>query len=321
MVPCYRSATTLGELVNGLDRELSQLVTGSVIEDWELILVVDGSPDGTGRVAEELAADRPNVDTVHLRRNFGQHNALLAGISRARFDIVVTMDDDLQHRPDQVSVLVEALEDGSLDLVYGVPREEEHGLARSVASRVVKSGLAFAGVPNVRWVSAFRAFRTELREGFERAVDPHPNLDVMLSWVTSSVAPVGVRMERRNNGRSGYGLFGLTRHALNMVTGYGVGPLKIATLMGFLFGLVGLSLMVVVVVNYATGETTVAGFTTIASMIALFSGAQLISLGIIGEYLGRLHFRTMGKPTYLIADQRKPMDRPDFHDRDERGDL
>lgn len=318
VVPCYRSASTLAELVTGLDTEFSQLVAEGVIDDWELVLVVDGSPDETGRVADALAASRSKVRTLHLRRNFGQHNALLAGISRARFEIVVTMDDDLQHRPDQVRALLEALEDDSLDLVYGVPIEEEHGLSRSAASRLVKSGLSFAGVPNVRWVSAFRAFRTDLSKGFEGAVDPNPNLDVMLSWTTGSVAPVGVHMDRRHDGRSGYGLVRLTRHALNMVTGYGVAPLKIATYMGFLFGAFGLALMLVVIINYVTGETTVAGFTTIAAMVALFSGAQLISLGIIGEYLGRLHFRTMGKPTYLIADQRTSTDLPAFHDPDER---
>jgi undecaprenyl-phosphate 4-deoxy-4-formamido-L-arabinose transferase len=316
VVPCYRSAAMLAELVAGLETELFHLTSSGNIDDWELILVIDGSPDETGRVAEDLATNRENVRTLHLRRNFGQHNALLAGIKLARFDVVVTMDDDLQHRPDQVGALVSALGDQSLDLVYGVPIDEEHGFARSAASRVVKSALSLAGVPNVRWVSAFRAFRIDLRNGFDDVVDPNPNLDVMLSWTTSSVAPVSVLMNRRREGRSSYGLIRLTRHALNMVTGYGVAPLKIATFMGFLFGLFGLVLVLVVIVNYVSGETTVAGFTTIAAMIALFSGAQLISLGIMGEYLGRLYFRTMGKPTYLIAGQEPSSGAPVSRDQD-----
>jgi glycosyltransferase involved in cell wall biosynthesis len=287
VVPCYRSAAMLPELVAGLESELGKLTSLGNIDDWELILVIDGSPDETGTVGNALAASREKVHTLHLRRNFGQHNALLAGINSARFNVVVTMDDDLQHRPDQVAALVDALRDESLDLVYGIPIDEEHGLARSAASRLVKSALSLAGVPNVRWVSAFRAFRIDLRSGFQNVVDPNPNLDVMLSWTTNSVAPVYVLMDRRREGQSSYGLIRLTRHAL-------------ATFTGFLFGLIGLVLMLIVIVNYVSGETTVAGFTTIAAMIAIFSGAQLISLGIVGEYLGRLYSRTMGKPTYLI---------------------
>jgi glycosyltransferase involved in cell wall biosynthesis len=310
VVPCYRSAATLPELVAGLEAELGELASSGNIADWELILVIDGSPDETGKVGDALAASQQRVRTLHLRRNFGQHNALLAGINSARFAVVVTMDDDLQHRPDQVAALVKALDDESLDLVYGIPIDEEHGLARSAASRFVKSALSLAGVPNVRWVSAFRAFRIDLKNGFQDVVDPNPNLDVMLSWTTSAVAPVKVHMNRRREGQSSYGLIRLTRHALNMVTGFGIAPLKIATFTGFLFGVIGLVLVVVVIVNYVRGEITVAGFTTIAAMIAIFSGAQLISLGIIGEYLGRLYFRTMGKPTYLIANLEPASDAP-----------
>src|SRR2546430_1153084 len=128
VVPCYRSAATLPALVEGVHQTLATAVSG-----YEVILVVDGSPDDTWDVARSLARSSPVVRALRLARNYGQHNALVAGIRAARFDVVVTMDDDLQHPPAQIPVLLAALTDG-VDLVYGVARAEEHGALRSFAS-------------------------------------------------------------------------------------------------------------------------------------------------------------------------------------------
>lgn len=302
VVPCYRSSGTLPELVDRLDATLTAQAAKSAIGDWEVLLVVDGSPDDTAHVARSLAASHAHVRALVLRRNFGQHNALIAGIRAAKFDTLVTLDDDLQHPPEEIPKLLAALADPDTDLAYGIPEAEEHGVVRSAASRFVKNSLALAGVANARWVGAFRAFRTDLREGFANVNDPQPNLDVLLSWSTAAVVPVKLTMHRRAAGRSSYSLPRLVRHALNMITGYGVVPLKLATLLGFCFGLLGIALLLFVLVQYIVGETTVAGYTTTIAVIALFSGAQMVTIGIIGEYLGRQHFRSMQKPIYLVRD-------------------
>lgn len=302
VIPCYRSAATLPELIGRIEESLLALVSDGKVQDWEAILVVDGSPDAAAVVAESLARSHPNLRAVILRRNFGQHNALIAGIRAARFESLVTLDDDLQHPPEEIHKLLRALEDPTVDLAYGVAEVEEHGLMRSAASRFIKSSLALAGVSNARWVGAFRAFRTDLREAFENVNDPQPNLDVLLSWSTASVVPVRLTMNRRTTGRSTYSIPRLASHALNMVTGYGVIPLKLATWLGFGFGFLGIILLLVVLIRYILGETTVAGFTTTIALIALFSGAQMVTIGIIGEYLGRQHFRSMLKPMYLIRE-------------------
>ncbi|VTR76205.1 glycosyltransferase family 2 protein [Cellulomonas hominis] len=301
VIPCYRSESTLGDVVSDVLAELAPSgVTAPPVEDFEVILVVDGSPDGTARVARDLAAAHPDrVRAVELRRNYGQHNALIAGIRRARHDVVVTMDDDRQHRADQIAALLGALTD-DVDLVYGVAVEEEHGVLRSAASRLVKRTLAMAGVPRAEDVSAFRAFRTSLRDAFTHVTDPYSSLDVLLSWATTSITRVVVRMDERTIGTSSYTLRSLVRHALNMVTGYSNVPLRMVAWLGWFCAALGILLGAVVVWKFTTGETTVAGFTTIAAMVALFSGAQMLSLGVIGEYLGRLHTRSMGKPTYAV---------------------
>ena len=300
VIPCYRSEQTLDPLVDAIFTALAEPDAASVVSEFEVVLVVDGSADGTADIANALAAKRPEVRAIELRRNYGQHNALLAGIARAKHEVVVTMDDDLQHLPDQIPALLAPLARGDADLVYGVPLQEEHGFWRSTASRTVKRGLAMAGVPKAEDVSAFRAFWTAQREGFTHIEDPYVSLDVMLSWTTTSISRVVVQMDQRPIGTSSYSVRALVRHSINMITGYSNVPLRVVAWLGGVCALIGAVLGAVVIWKFAAGDTTVAGFTTIAAMVAVFSGAQMLSLGIIGEYLGRLHTRSTGKPTFLV---------------------
>ena len=300
VVPCYRSKQTLGPLVDAIFAALAEPAAASLVKAFEVVLVVDGCVDGTEDVAKELAAAHPEVRAIELRRNYGQHNALLAGIARVKYEVIVTMDDDLQHRPDEILTLLAPLAAGEVDLVYGVAREEEHGFWRSAASRTVKRGLGLAGVRAAEDVSAFRAFWTVQREGFTHSEDPYVSLDVMLSWTTTLICRVAVQMDQRLVGTSSYSLHTLVRHALNMITGYSNVPLRVVAWLGGVCAFIGAILAAVVVWKFASGDTTVAGFTTIAAMVAVFSGAQMLSLGIIGEYIGRLHTRSTGKPTFLV---------------------
>lgn len=300
VIPCYRSGATLPALVRGLREELPL-----ACEDYEIIMVVDGPPDDTYAVAHDLETEDPErTRAVLLRRNYGQHNALLAGLTRARHEVTVTMDDDLQHRPDQVAALLVPLADPLVDLVYGVPDAEEHGVLRSLASRTVKTGLSLSGVPNAQVTGAFRAFRTELRDAFGASVDPFVSIDVVLSWTTTGVVGVPVRMDQREVGTSGYTLRGLARHTWNMVTGYGTAPLRGVFWLGILTALLGLAALMVVLVMYFTGHITVPGFTSMVCLMAIFSGVTMLSIGILGEYLGRLHFRSMHQPNYLVRIER-----------------
>lgn len=300
VIPCYRSEQTLRPLVDAIYAALAEPAAASLVSAFEVVLVVDGCADGTADVANKLAAERTDVRAIELRRNYGQHNALLAGIARARHEVVVTMDDDLQHRPDQILALLAPLSRGGVDLVYGVAREEEHGFWRSAASRTVKYGLGLAGVNAAEDVSAFRAFWTAQRAGFTHIEDPYVSLDVMLSWTTTLISRVVVQMDQRLVGTSSYGLRRLVRHSMNMITGYSNVPLRIVAWLGGVCALLGAVLGADVLWKFIVGDTTVAGFTTIAAMVAVFSGAQMLSLGIIGEYIGRLHTRSTGKPTFLV---------------------
>jgi undecaprenyl-phosphate 4-deoxy-4-formamido-L-arabinose transferase len=277
-------------------------VLDAVASAHEIILVDDGSPDRSWDAIATAAKEDDRVRGIRLMRNFGQHNALLVGIRAARYQIIVTLDDDLQNPPEEIGRLLEQLTD-DVDVVYGSPISEKHSLWRSAASRITKFALQEAmGAPAARSVSSFRVFRTDLRRAFERFQSPDISVDVLLTWATSRFAAIGVRQEPRSEGRSNYTFGRLVHHALNMMTGFTSRPLRVASMVGFLFTIFGVVVFVVVVARYFVGGNSVPGFPFLASIIAIFSGVQLLILGIMGEYVARMHFRLMERPTYVVAE-------------------
>lgn len=297
VIPCYRSRDTLPELV----ARLSQVLPG-LAAAYEIILVVDGSPDDTYSVARDLERADKRVNAVLLRRNYGQHHASLAGIARARYGVTVLMDDDLQHRPEELHKLLAPLADPLVDVVYGNAVEEEHKFLRNATSQGVKILMESLGVRNARLFSSFVAFRTDLREGFGQ-VTGTVYIDVLLSWSTNGVVGVPIEMDHRKSGSSGYSWSSLFRLAWDMVTGYSTAPLKLVTWLGFLSFLVGLGMFAFIVISYLTSGPDVPGWASQAGMTASFSGVMMLSLGIVGEYLGRLHAASMRRPTYLVRVQ------------------
>jgi undecaprenyl-phosphate 4-deoxy-4-formamido-L-arabinose transferase len=295
VVPVYRSADSLEELHRRLSAALAALT-----DDYEIILVEDAGGDDSWARIEVLATRDPHVRGARMSRNYGQHNAILCGIRMARCDLVVTLDDDLQNPPEEIGKLLSALTE-DVDVVYGTPAEERHGFLRDQASRITKLALQGAmGAETARHVSAFRLFRMRIREAFDQYRGPYVSIDVLLTWGTSRFAYVVVRHEARQVGTSNYSVWRLINHAFTMMTGFSTLPLQFASVIGFLFTLFGLLVLGVVLINFLINGSEVPGFAFLASIVALFSGAQLFALGIIGEYLARMHFRTMDRPAYLV---------------------
>jgi undecaprenyl-phosphate 4-deoxy-4-formamido-L-arabinose transferase len=190
------------------------------------------------------------------------------------------------------------------DVVYGTPAQERHGLWRDLASQVTKIALQSAmGAETARKVSAFRVFRTHLRDAFANYRGPFVSIDVLLTWGSTRFSSVTVQHDPRRVGVSNYTFRKLLTHALNMMTGFSTVPLQLASLIGFLFTLFGIAVLIYVLGRYIIQGGSVPGFPFLASVIAIFSGAQLFALGIIGEYLARMHFRMMDRPAYVVRDQ------------------
>ena len=298
VIPVYRSAGILPDLYARLVDAL-----GNISEPFEIIFVEDCGGDSSWSIITELASRDTRVRGLKLSRNYGQHNATLCGIREARYEVIVTMDDDLQHPPEQIHFLLAELCKG-YDVVYGVAEFERHGPLRNLASRITKLTLQSAmGAENAQNVSAFRAFRTKLREAFTAYRNPFVSIDVLLSWATQTFGAVKVVHHARHSGKSSYTWGKLINHAFNLMTGFSTAPLRLVSIIGFAFTLFGLGVLVWVLGVYLFYGSPVHGFVFLATIITTFAGVQLFTLGIFGEYLARIFGRTMDKPAYVLSER------------------
>jgi glycosyltransferase involved in cell wall biosynthesis len=295
VIPVYNSEQSLSLLIGRLKPVLT-----SSCEHFEVILVNDGSSDRSWDTIISLSEQFSWLRGINLMRNYGQHNALLCGIRQAKQALIITIDDDLQNPPEEIPRLIARLDEG-YDVVYGTPQVQQHGLWRGFASTLTKIVLqSFMGADTAKQVSPYRAFRTELREAFRQYQGSFVSIDVLLTWGTARFSSVPVRHEPRTLGRSNYSFSSLLRLAVNMMTGFSILPLQVTSFLGVACTIFGLCILIYVLVSFLVHGSSVPGFPFLASIIAIFSGAQLLALGIIGEYLARMHFRTLGRPTFTI---------------------
>ena len=295
VVPVYRGE----KLVEPLVRELTKALP-SFAKKYEIILVNDGSPDNSWDVIQMLAHNYQWVKGIRLMRNYGQHNATLCGVRAAQYEVTVTMDQDLQHPPEEIPLLLARLEEG-YDVVYGATKKLPQDFMRNLLTANTKRVLAsIMGVPSVKSISAFRAFRTQLRSAFDESKSPSLILDVLLSWGTTRFTSVQVNIVEA--GASNYNFVSLVRAVLLILTGYSTKPLRLASWIGFLMTLFGMGIFVYVVVTYFTAGS-LPGFPFLASVISLFSGMQMFALGIFGEYLARMFERSMDRPAYVVLEK------------------
>ncbi len=264
------------------------------------MLVNDGSPDQSWALIEELARADRRVRGIDLMRNFGQHNALLCGIRSATKNIIITMDADLQHPPEEIPRLLAALQEGC-DVVYGIPRKEQHTWLRAAASWLFRIFVQkLIGIRMAFDISAFRAFRRSLCGAMDSYRAPAVFIDILLGWATTRFGAVEVRHAPRPFGASSYSWTRLIAHCLTILTSFSTFPLRLASWIGFFFTLFGIGVLTYVVGLYLILGYSFPGFPFLASIISIFAGAQLFALGIMGEYLARIHFRLMEKPPYLV---------------------
>lgn len=294
VVPVYKGETFLEPLVAELIRTVPTFA-----DKYEVILVNDGSPDNSWQLIQNLTRTYSCVKGIRMMRNYGQHNATLCGVRAAQYEVVVTIDQDLQHPPGEIPQLLGKLQEG-YDVVYGAPRKLPQSFWRNVMTAGIKWILAkVIGLPSVHNVSAFRAFRTHLRDAFVNFQSPSLILDVLLSWGTTRFTSVPVDIAPAE--RSNYSFTMLVRTATLILIGYSTLPLRFASWIGFGMTLFGLGVFIYVLVVYFTAGSP-PGFPFLASMIALVSGAQLFALGIFGEYLARMFDRSMDRPPYVIQE-------------------
>jgi undecaprenyl-phosphate 4-deoxy-4-formamido-L-arabinose transferase len=298
VVPVYRSAATLPSLLEQLTAELERIG-----RPYEVVLVDDGSPDDSWQVLSRLMEQYPACQAIRLTRNFGQHNALMCGFRQARGAYVVTMDDDLQHPPGEIPRLLQTIEATGDDVVYGVPRERGHRVWRNAGSALITR--FYRTIFELRVTpSAFRIIRRDIVQAILSYDLNYTYVDGLLAWNTRSVGEIDVEHRPRQTGRSGYSLRRLALLSLNLFSNFSLLPLQFVSLIGLLTSVAGFLLAAYYLAQSLFGQIAVPGYASLIVAVFVLGGVQLLALGILGEYLGRIHLNINRKPQYTIRSRR-----------------
>ena len=300
IVPVYNSEKTVALVAERIGAMAGTLEPAY---DYEVILVNDGSSDGSFGACRELVQRDRRVTAINFSRNFGQANAIMAGFRKATGDYVVCLDDDLQTPPEEVPLLLSTLLDGKYDLVYGHYANKKHNHFRNFGSRVnaFMQRVMLDKPKNVATSSFFIARRFVVDE-VARYDKPFPYIPGLCLAVTRNVGNVNVRHDPRTVGRSGYNVRKLLLLWLNGFTNFSVKPLRWATLVGTLFAFAALVLMLVIFIRSLVGPSSVVGWSSTIVSVLFLGGVQLLSIGLLGEYIGRIYLSINKTPQYVVKD-------------------
>lgn len=295
VIPVYHSKDTLEELL----RRIIESFSNSRVE-IEVLMVEDCGRDGSWDTIEALAADQPVLRGIRLSRNFGQHAATICGMAMARGHWVATIDDDLEQPPEKLPELLAKAKEG-YDLVYGVYPERSHAAWRNITSHLARVLFKLA-IPTLNdTYTSMRVIRGDLARELKRFDSPFPFVDGYLSWLTNRCACVEVSHQPRPAGKSNYTFRKLFAHTLNIFVTFSDAPLKLASNAGLFFSLIGFGTLAVILIGRLVGAITAIGYASVMAAILAVGGIQLLVLGIFGEYIGRINFKTSRKPLYLVA--------------------
>jgi len=295
VVPVYRSQATLPELHRRLVAALEP-----VEPSFEILLVEDCGGDHSWNVIQAIAAADSRVRGIQLSRNFGQHAATICGFSQARGEWIATLDDDLEQAPENLPELYRKALEG-FDLVYGVYPQRSHKTWRNATSAIAR-WLFNKAIPSLNYeYTSFRMIRGNIARELQRFDSPFPFVDGYLSWLTNRCASVEVPHGVRVSGTSNYTFRKLLTHTINIFVTFSDLPLRMASWLGLLSFLLGMGWLAFIVLRFLVGGISVSGFASIMAGILLFGGVQLLVLGVFGEYLGRMNFKSSKKPLFLVG--------------------
>lgn len=301
VIPVYNGAASIAQLVDAL--------AGLKIEGGhEIVLVNDGSPDNSREVCLKLTERRDvPVTLVDLSRNFGEHNAVMAGLAQARGEYVISMDDDLQNPPEEVVRLYEHTRANRYDVVYTYYDKKEHAGWRNLGSRLANlSADLLLEKPRGLYLSSFRCISAFVAREVVRHAGPYPYVDGLIMQVTQNIGRLKVQHLPRATGRSNYTLRKLVRLWLSIFLNFSVAPLRLASVLGICLGFLGAVAFIFVALEAILSSNTPQGWASVMGAILVLSGVQMLMLGIIGEYLGRLFMTSNDRPQYIIRQTFRP---------------
>lgn len=296
VIPVYNGAGSIPEVV----ARIQSVFAGHPIQ---IVLVDDGSRDQSAEVCAGLVTKHPSmVQFVQFSRNFGEHSAVLAGLAKTRGQFVAVLDDDGQNPPEELPRMFDAIRSSGADVVYGLYAQRKHGFLRRLGSafndRVANIML---GKPKGLYLSSFKVLNRFLVDEITKYQGPFPYIDGLICRTTHRFEQLTVSHAPRTCGKSNYTLRRLVRLWLNMFLGFSILPLRLTSMFGMLIAMLsGVWLLLILIDKLWLSPSVTSGIPTVLAVIVLFSGFQLVALGMIGEYLGRVFLANNGQPQYVI---------------------
>lgn len=299
VIPVYNSEKTIKIVLNNLKKQFD------ILSDYkfEIILINDNSKDNTLKVIEETIEKEENIKIINLSKNFGQHNALMAGFEYSEGDYIIYMDDDLQTPPSEISKLIYKIEESSFDVVYGKYRKKKHKWYRKIGSKIndIMANMLIDKPKDID-ITSFCIMKRFIVKEIIKYDKPYPYIFGLVFRITNNVGDVIVNHKKRVYGESNYNFKKLLFLWLNGFTNFSVKPLRISSLLGVIFSILSLLGMIYVFLQKLIYPDIEVGWTSLMVTIIFFGSIQLISLGLIGEYIGRIFLSINKKPQYIIKE-------------------
>lgn len=298
VIPVFNSQDNLEELFQRIDKVLTE--TG---KRFQIIFVDDASKDNSWQKLQSIKGiGQGKVTAIQLKKNAGQHNAIICGLNLSQGNITITMDDDLQHPPEEIPKLLKTYEQTQSDVVYGMYRSKKHGAIRSAGSAAVQQSTKYFADYGKASGSSFRLFSKDLVNKLKGHSQAFVYLDEIIHWYTSNISQVEVEHNERKSGKSSYSFFKLTSMYLGVLINFTAWPLRLMTGFGLLFSLISFLVGLVFIYRRLNYDIEVPGFTALIVAIAFSTSLMLFCFGIIGQYLYKIYQKQHGKPPYTIKE-------------------
>lgn len=302
VIPVYNSEKTIRKVVEGIVGTVNATYPN---DDYEIVLVNDGSHDSSWETLESIHKDIANTSIINLSKNFGQANATLAGLNSAIGDFVIGLDDDMQTPPEEFPKLLECLLESDYDAVYARYRDKKHSTIQNFGSRINNSmSTTLAGKPKGIRSSSFYCIKKYVVDEIIKYDYPYPYLPGLVFRVTDNVGNCFVEHRFRENGKSNYTIGRLLRLWLNGFTGFSILPLRISVVFGMIFSIAAFVVAIILIINKLLNPGIALGWTSTVVLILMVGGIQLLCIGLLGEYVGRSYININKSPQYIIKDKK-----------------
>jgi glycosyltransferase involved in cell wall biosynthesis len=298
VIPVYKGENTIGKLVQSLISEIKSKY------NFEIILINDNSPDNSSAICKELQKKYSNIISFYsLAKNVGEHNAVMAGLNKAMGDYVIIMDDDLQNPISEIEKLITAALTTGNDVIYTFYNKKKQSFWRNIGSWINdKAANIMLKKPSDLYLSSFKIMNRFVINEIVKYDLPFPYIDGLILRITDKIGKIKVEHHERKIGESGYTLKKLILLWLNMFTNFSILPLRIATYLGFLFAGFGLMYGLFTIIEKIVNPELPLGWPTLTVSITIFAGVELLAIGMIGEYIGRIFISINKQPQFTIRE-------------------